>query len=422
MDDNNKKFMIKTNSSSKPSTSSSSLSSSIYSKKRKNSSLQLKNLIRKASEDSNNEDEDAKSQETDEMNQNDFSTPGLVGEITPLTLDDTNNLKYKKPRSLLTTINSEPTLGLHQQLNKTLQVNNSNNNNYSGINNKSPNLNNSDMRVYRSSIEYYRLKLSRSKLKAVARTSALLSGFAMVAMVELTLNYNDYFDEIGRMEMMNAHTTTTSSAPIISTSLNSTSNATMSNSSTPSPTVMNEIDKEKIISKYLVPHSILIIYSFVTCLLVGVNMLALMISTCILPHVEASSYENIEFEHQLQQSVHNQLTPNNNTKLKNTSLTTTTAPMWSSQTDYQVRFPHKDFHRFIELAWISSTVVGIFLFLIEIVLVCYIKFYPINMLAALVGGIIMTPILIVFIVFTFTFYKRLAIFKINLTEQFLKQV
>lgn len=90
--------------------------------------------------------------------------------------------------------------------------------------------------------------------------------------------------------------------------------------------------------------------------------------------------------------------------------------------DSNIMFPYIQYHRFIELAWISSTVVGIFLFLVEIALVCYIKFYPISYLAALTGAMVMTPILILFVVFTYTFYKRLAVFKVDLTKQALSQI
>jgi hypothetical protein len=169
-------------------------------------------------------------------------------------------------------------------------------------------------------------------------------------------------------------------------------------------------------------------------------MLALMIATCILPHVEASSYENIEFEQQqLHQSFltqsHSQLfNPTNSPQPPAAATNSLTVPgtatlatpvlnTTGTVADYhQVRFPHRDFHRFIELAWISSTVVGIFLFLVEVGLICYIKFYPISAVAGLTGSVVMAPILVMFVVFSLTFYKRLAHFKLTITEQFLKQV
>ena len=90
--------------------------------------------------------------------------------------------------------------------------------------------------------------------------------------------------------------------------------------------------------------------------------------------------------------------------------------------DTSIMFPYIQYHRFIELAWISSTVVGIFLFLVEIGLICFIKFYTISILAALSGAMVMTPILILFVVFTYTFYKRLAGFKVDLTKKVLQDL
>ncbi|XP_060941669.1 protein orai-2 [Limanda limanda] len=187
-------------------------------------------------------------------------------------------------------------------------------------------------------LSWRKLYLSRAKLKASSRTSALLSGFAMVAMVEVNL------------EM-----------------------------------------------KYDYPRVLLIAFSVCTTVLVAVHLFALLISTCILPNVEAVS------------NIHN---------LNSVS-----------------ESPHERMHYYIELAWGFSTALGIFLFLTEVVLLCWIKFLPIDSCldpknattgattgatikcktsdhsgrdAALASTIIMVPVGVIFVLFTIHFYRSLV--------------
>ncbi|TNN79195.1 Protein orai-2 [Liparis tanakae] len=191
-------------------------------------------------------------------------------------------------------------------------------------------------------LSWRKLYLSRAKLKASSRTSALLSGFAMVAMVEVEL------------EM-----------------------------------------------EYSYPSALLIAFSVCTTVLVAVHLFALLISTCILPNVEAVS------------NIHN---------LNSVS-----------------ESPHERMHYFIELAWGFSTALGILLFLVEVVLLCWIKFLPVDSggarkappccvnatgagatptpptnsgwHAALASTIIMVPVGVIFVVFTIHFYRSLVTHK-----------
>uniref|UniRef100_UPI00398EC956 calcium release-activated calcium channel protein 1-like n=1 Tax=Pristiophorus japonicus TaxID=55135 RepID=UPI00398EC956 len=185
-------------------------------------------------------------------------------------------------------------------------------------------------------LSWRKLYLSRAKLKASSRTSALLSGFAMVAMVEVQLE-----------------------------------------------------------PKHSYPQGLLIAFSACTTVLVAVHLFALMISTCILPNIEAvSNVHNLN-------SVHES--------------------------------PHERMHRYIELAWAFSTVIGTLLFLAEVVLLCWVKFLPLNPLvsngknntssispgeaAAITSTTIMVPFGLIFIIFAVHFYRSLVSHKTERVER-----
>jgi len=174
-------------------------------------------------------------------------------------------------------------------------------------------------------LSWRKLHLSRAKLKAINKTSALMSGFAMVAMVEMQLNEDTK-----------------------------------------------------------VPPGLLVAFVICTSLLVAVHMLALMISTCILPNVEAiSNLHNINI---VEES------------------------------------PHERMHWYIEAGWAFSTVLGIFLFLCELAILCWVKFYDYSIMAASSATIIMVPVLILFIGFAIHFYHKLVVHKYELTESGLREL
>ncbi|XP_014477062.1 PREDICTED: calcium release-activated calcium channel protein 1-like [Dinoponera quadriceps] len=164
------------------------------------------------------------------------------------------------------------------------------------------------------SLSWRRLHMSRAKLKATATTSELLSGFAMVAMVELQIN---------------------------------------------EPTA--------------VPEWLFVMFAVCTTFLVSVHIFALMISTYLLPNVEAIS------------------------KLQVSKLVTES--------------PHERMRGFIELAWAFSTVLGLFLFLVEVAILCWVKFWDYSFTAATASTVIVIPVLIVFVAFAVHFYHSLVVYK-----------
>uniref|UniRef100_A0A1B0CQE2 Calcium release-activated calcium channel protein 1 n=1 Tax=Lutzomyia longipalpis TaxID=7200 RepID=A0A1B0CQE2_LUTLO len=176
-----------------------------------------------------------------------------------------------------------------------------------------------------SYLSWRKLQLSRAKLKASSKTSALLSGFAMVAMVEVQLN--------------------------------------------------NDTE---------VPTGMLIAFAICTTLLVAVHMLALMISTCILPNIETvCNLHSISLVHES---------------------------------------PHERLHWYIETAWAFSTLLGLILFLLEIAILCWVKFYDLSQAAAWSACIVLIPVLVVFLAFAIHFYRSLMTHKYEVTVSGIREL
>ncbi|CAG4932663.1 unnamed protein product [Colias eurytheme] len=177
-------------------------------------------------------------------------------------------------------------------------------------------------------LSWRRLHMSRAKLKATATTSELLSGFAMVAMVELQIN---------------------------------------------EPTN--------------VPEWLFVMFAVCTTVLVAVHIFALMISTYLLPNIDAVS------------------------KME---------PGYPSRALRES--PHERMRGFIELAWAFSTVLGLFLFLVEIAILCWVKFWDYSFAAATAATVIVIPVLIVFVAFAIHFYHSLVVQKCETSVQDIKQL
>lgn len=156
--------------------------------------------------------------------------------------------------------------------------------------------------------------MSRAKLKATATTSELLSGFAMIAMVELQINEDTS-----------------------------------------------------------VPEWLFVVFAVCTTILVTVHIFALMISTYILPNIEAIA--KLEICEIVEES------------------------------------PHERMRGFIELAWAFSTVLGLFLFLVEVAILCWVKFWDYSFTAAIASTVIVIPVLIIFVLFAVHFYHSVVVYK-----------
>ncbi|XP_023179617.1 calcium release-activated calcium channel protein 1 isoform X1 [Drosophila hydei] len=174
-------------------------------------------------------------------------------------------------------------------------------------------------------LSWRKLQLSRAKLKASSKTSALLSGFAMVAMVEV------------------------------------------------------QLDKDT-----GVPPGMLVAFAICTTLLVAVHMLALMISTCILPNIETvCNLHSITLVHES---------------------------------------PHERLHWYIETAWAFSTLLGLILFLVEIAILCWVKFYDLSTTAAWSAVVVLIPVMVIFLAFAVHFYRSLVTHKYEVTVSGIREL
>lgn len=138
-----------------------------------------------------------------------------------------------------------------------------------------------------------------------------------------------------------------------------------------------------------VPVGLLVCFVICTTLLIAVHMLSLMIATCILPHIESVA-----------------LIPGTNEYSANDGT-------------------HDRLRNYIEMSWFFSTTIGIFLFLVEIDLICWVKFWnygsasktDVGKIASISVTLALIPIFILFITFAVKFYRNLVTHQFEKSER-----
>lgn len=133
-----------------------------------------------------------------------------------------------------------------------------------------------------------------------------------------------------------------------------------------------------------VPEWLFIMFAVCTTVLVAVHIFALMISTYLLPNIDAVS------------------------KLQSTRLVEES--------------PHERMRGFVQIAWAFSTVLGLFLFLLELTILCWVKFWDYSLRAAMAATIIVIPAMVIFLVFVMYFYHNVVKYKCETSKSDIKEL
>ncbi|XP_046386460.1 calcium release-activated calcium channel protein 1-like [Ischnura elegans] len=144
------------------------------------------------------------------------------------------------------------------------------------------------------------------------------------------------------------------------------------------------------------PDWLFTLFAVNTTVLISVHVIATMISTYILPSIDSVCAEQEEWES-------SGLDP----------------ALWGVKPSES---PHELMRGFIETAWIFSTVVGLFLFLTEVSLLSWVKFWDVSIPAAAYGSAAVVPFIVLCAAFCFRFHSILAGHTYEVRAMGLKQV
>lgn len=221
-----------------------------------------------------------------------------------------------------------------------------------------------------------RRALNRSKLKQTSQISALLSGFALV---RLFLFFSPVFTKFGFPQVALVEMDIDMSTPT--------------------------------------PLFLMIFFIVTTTLLVSVHMIALMISTCILPHIESTNA--------IEQHVASQADACTNKS---------TLAMDISRSHY-LTAPSDNLNLYVSIAWYCSTVIGIFLFILELGAIVWVKFwnYPSptghpndefndGKVIALISTFMLFPVFISLVYFAYHFYRKLVLIQYEMSQKVLDEL